>query len=107
MSGMRRGLPIGLAIAALSAFGAIASAQDGPVPDIAQPKHHLFPGATNPKVTQANIKTTICKSGWTDTIRPPTSYTTALKKVQMKDTLHYTAANPLPKVKSASGTSMI
>jgi hypothetical protein len=41
------------------------------------------PGAINPAVTQANIKTTICKSGWTKTIRPPASYTTKLKKYQM------------------------
>jgi hypothetical protein len=84
-----------------------AAAQDGPVPDAARPAHHLFPGKANPAVTQANINSTICKAGWTDTIRPPTSYTTALKKIQMTVTLHYTTANPLPKVKSASGTSMI
>lgn len=41
------------------------------------------PGAVNPAVTQANIKTTICVSGWTKTIRPPTSYTNKLKKKQM------------------------
>ena len=28
------------------------------------------PGATNPAVTQDNIKSTICVSGWTKTIRP-------------------------------------
>jgi hypothetical protein len=41
------------------------------------------PGATNPDVTQDNIKRTICKSGWTDTIRPPTSYTNSLKRQQI------------------------
>ena len=45
------------------------------------------PGAINPAVTQANIKTTICVSGWTKTVRPPASYTTKLKKSQMT-TLH-------------------
>ena len=39
----------------------------------------VTPGAINPAVTQANIQTTICKSGWTDTIRPPVSYTNKLK----------------------------
>lgn len=34
------------------------------------PNHALTPGVTNPNVTQANIKTTICKGGWTSTIRP-------------------------------------
>jgi hypothetical protein len=41
------------------------------------------PGAINPAVTQSNIQTTICVSGWTKTIRPPASYTTKLKKWQM------------------------
>jgi hypothetical protein len=33
-------------------------------------------------VTQATINSTICVSGWTSTIRPPSSYTTALKNQQ-------------------------
>jgi hypothetical protein len=43
------------------------------------PDPELTPGATNSNVTQANIQETICKSGWTDTIRPPTSFTNNLK----------------------------
>lgn len=35
---------------------------------------------SNPDVTQSNIKQTICVSGWTKTIRPPTSYTNKLKR---------------------------
>lgn len=42
------------------------------------------PGALNPAVTQSTIKRTICKSGWTSTIRPPTSYTNPLKVKDMK-----------------------
>jgi len=38
------------------------------------------PGATNPAVTQATISTTICKPGWTATIRPSTSVTNRIKK---------------------------
>lgn len=38
------------------------------------------PGALNPKVTQANIRRTICVSGYTKTIRPPVSYTNPLKR---------------------------
>jgi len=34
-------------------------------------------------VRQSTIKKTICKSGWTKTIRPPTSYTNSLKIQQM------------------------
>ena len=45
------------------------------------------PGAINPAVTQANIKTTICVSGWTKTVRPPTSYTNKIKRNLMV-TLH-------------------
>lgn len=41
------------------------------------------PGVTNPQVTQATIGQTICVRGWTATIRPPASYTTALKRQQM------------------------
>lgn len=47
------------------------------------PNKSLTPGAANSQVTQANIQSTICKSGWTATIRPPASYTTALKIKQV------------------------
>ena len=42
------------------------------------------PGVLNPDVTQANIRSTVCRHGWTDTIRPPVSYTNALKRKQMR-----------------------
>ena len=42
------------------------------------------PGVLNPDVTQANIRSTVCRQGWTETIRPPTSYTNALKAKQMR-----------------------
>lgn len=47
------------------------------------PNWFLTPGATNPEVTQSNIRKTICKSGWTKTIRPRTSYTNSLKRQQI------------------------
>jgi hypothetical protein len=40
-------------------------------------------GAINPDVTQDNIQSTICVSGYTAKIRPPVSYTDALKKKQI------------------------
>jgi hypothetical protein len=43
------------------------------------PDPHCTPGATNPKVTQADLASTICKSGYTATIRPPTSVTSREK----------------------------
>ena len=42
------------------------------------------PGVLNPDVTQATIGATICVSGWTRTVRPPTEYTNALKRNQMR-----------------------
>jgi len=43
------------------------------------------PGAINPNVTQANIKTTICAASWTKAVRPPVSFTDSLKLKQMVD----------------------
>jgi hypothetical protein len=46
-------------------------AEDGdPIPD-----PRCTPGAVNPQVTQADIGSTICLSGWTATVRPPESVT--------------------------------
>jgi hypothetical protein len=39
------------------------------------PDLHCTPGALNPAVTQATIGSTICRSGWTTTVRPPESIT--------------------------------
>ncbi len=39
----------------------------------------LTPGVLNADVTQATIGATICRRGWTRTVRPPVSYTNALK----------------------------
>jgi hypothetical protein len=44
----------------------------------------LTPGALNPAVTQSNIRATICRHGWTRTVRPPESYTNDLKYEQMR-----------------------
>lgn len=43
------------------------------------PDPYCTPGAYNPDVTQSSIHSTICVSGWTSTVRPPTSYTNPLK----------------------------
>lgn len=40
--------------------------------------------ALNPDVTQDTIAATVCKAGWTATVRPPTSYTNRLKLEQMQ-----------------------
>jgi hypothetical protein len=42
------------------------------------------PGVLNPDVTQADLRSTICRRGWTRTVRPPVDYTNALKREQMR-----------------------
>jgi hypothetical protein len=44
----------------------------------------MTPGSVNPDVTPATLNTTVCVSGWTATIRPPSSYTSALKIEQLR-----------------------
>jgi hypothetical protein len=48
-----------------------------------EPDPVLTPGSLNTAVTQDTIASTICTSGWTATIRPPTSYTNSLKVTQI------------------------
>lgn len=47
------------------------------------PNRALTPGTTNPTVSQATIRSTICLTGYTRTIRPSSTYTTALKRRQL------------------------
>jgi hypothetical protein len=42
------------------------------------------PGVADPRVTQDNILTTICVSGYTTKVRPSSAYTDALKQKQIK-----------------------
>jgi hypothetical protein len=39
------------------------------------PDRHCTPGSVDPAVTQHNIGSTICRTGWTETVRPPESQT--------------------------------
>jgi hypothetical protein len=68
-----------------SATGVLPTTTTGSVADRlpGEPDPALTPGALNPAVTQATIHTTICVSGWTATIRPPESFTDALKVKQI------------------------
>lgn len=50
----------------------------------ALPDPSCTPGAYNPAVTQATLNTTICKSGYTATIRPPEAVTEPEKYKSMK-----------------------
>jgi hypothetical protein len=48
------------------------------------PDPQRTPGALHPDITQANLAQNLCNPNWsTDSIRPPSSYTTALKIRQM------------------------
>ena len=69
-----------LLLLAVAYFNPHGSSSKGPYhADLAR-----TPGVVNPDVTQANIASTVCKHGWTRTIRPPTDYTNALKVRQMR-----------------------
>ena len=70
------------AIAIAIVVVALAPRDGGAHGIVADPRR--TPGVLNPEVTQANIRSTICKHGWTSTIRPPSSYTDALKRKQMR-----------------------
>jgi len=48
------------------------------------PRHDLTPGAIDPRVTQSNIRNTICRRGYTSTVRPPFEYTNAMKHRLMR-----------------------
>lgn len=50
------------------------------------------PGAIDPAVTQENLQTTICHSGYTKTVRPPANVTNPAKTISLKTYgLPYTA----------------
>jgi hypothetical protein len=68
---------VGHAVPAATASGTCSQAYL-PLPDAS-----CTPGALNPDVRQSTIGATICVSGWTATVRPPTSYTNPLKVQQI------------------------
>jgi hypothetical protein len=84
-----RGVPFVLLVVAVGVVAVVLFVQavhhgaSGPAFYAARPS--LTPGALNPDVTQATIRQTICSRGWTKTVRPPASYTSALKLVQIRE----------------------
>jgi hypothetical protein len=73
------GTVVALVTGAVVAGGAVAQAATCSQSRLPLPDPSCTPGSYNPGVTQSSIGSTICKSGWTATVRPPTSYTNALK----------------------------
>lgn len=61
----------------------VRSKTDGCVSVGGLPDPQCTPGALNPAVTPATLAVTICRSGYTATVRPPTSYTTPLERAQL------------------------
>jgi hypothetical protein len=107
-----RSLPVALALATLAGFGALAntgSARTAPngLPYstanahvvqrqpaagschargsglYSEPDPRCTPGALNPAVMQSTIGSTICRRGWTSSVRPPESITEAEKRASI------------------------
>ena len=87
-------IPVALVCILLAQGAQPKSSRIGP-PEI-YPDPVRTPGAANPQVTQGNIQDNICNRQWsTKQIRPPSAYTSKLKKKQLReygDTVHQTRA---------------
>jgi hypothetical protein len=77
---LRRGIPLVLLAlaAAIAVFTLLRPSRPGG--SAIRASWTLTPGVLNPDVTQATIGGTICRHGWTRTVRPPVSYTNGLKR---------------------------
>ncbi len=78
--------------------GQVTGSLSGPCSDNGQdPDSSCTPGSIDPAVTQANISSTICSSGYTATVRPPEGQTEAFK---------YNEAYPAYSVASGTKTEL-
>ncbi len=77
----RAAVPVALVAAGLAVF--LVWRGGSAHPPVVTASWTLTPGVLNPDVRQETIGETICAAGWTRTIRPPTTYTSALKVEQM------------------------
>ncbi len=75
--------PLLVALAATAWLGFNPAMLGAAVRNPALPIAQRTPGALDPRVTQATIHRTICVSGYTSTVRPPSSYTHAIKVRQL------------------------
>ncbi len=58
--------------------------QSKELPSGTLPRHDLTPGAIDPRVTPQNIGSTICRPGYSSSVRPPFKYTNAMKRRLMR-----------------------
>ena len=65
------------------AFPAPQTKSDGCVSGGGLPDAACTPGAVDPRVTQDNLNTTICRRGYTATVRPTVNVTEKIKRDQM------------------------
>jgi len=87
-AGATRTAPSGLAYSTASAYVRQRQPQPGSCHAVgtglySRPDPRCTPGAVNPAVTPAGIGSTICRSGWTATVRPPETVTEPEKLVSM------------------------
>lgn len=101
-AGVVLGIALTLTFQWLTAAGApvptvpisVSSATPGPSPStVGLPNHDRTPGAINASATQETLATTVCKSGWASSVRPPSAYTGALKVAQILE-YGYADRNP-------------
>jgi hypothetical protein len=78
-------VPLVLAAAGLLVLAAfLFTREKGNVAGSVVASWRLTPGVVNPDVTQATMRATICRPGFTREIRPPSDYTSRLKVQQMQ-----------------------
>ncbi|ARF59891.1 hypothetical protein B1H19_34785 [Streptomyces gilvosporeus] len=77
------GLILTTGSAGAAGAGAVSPASTCSQSHLPLPDASCQPGAYNSDVTQSTINSTICVPGWTKTVRPPASYTDALKVQQI------------------------
>jgi hypothetical protein len=73
-----------LALAAAIVVVALTRGHGGRHRVVVRASWRLTPGVLNPAVTQATIRSTICRHGWTATVRPPVDYTNRLKALGLR-----------------------
>jgi hypothetical protein len=73
-----------VALAAAVVVAALPRCSAGPRRTVVRASWRLTPGVLNPDVSAATARATICRHGWTRTVRPPTSYTDDLKRRQLR-----------------------